>query len=290
MVELSSAEAGQSSALEFVIDFTQKDYQLVENKEVLIQFPAEFSVNRQISRDEVTINDWEPEDIHVVGNTVSLTIPDECDGDSRLYIRFAKSAGLKNPPAAGSYQLTVTPYLKRVDERDGEEQTFYLRLPFTQSIEIAGNGNSPASPPIQPQDNADQDRAQVLIQIGNRSGTQIRSVDGQVQTQVFSLEAAPYLRNSTTWVPLRFVAEGLGVRVAYDEQTRQATLQTASGTISFTAGSRMARVNGSVAELSSAVEVKNGRMMVPLRFITDKLEATLEWEPQTQTITITQKQ
>jgi phage baseplate assembly protein gpV len=56
----------------------------------------------------------------------------------------------------------------------------------------------------------------IVLVIGRATAT----VNGQAQT----LDAAPYVSNGRTMLPLRFIAQNLGCQVAWDGATRQATV------------------------------------------------------------------
>ncbi len=60
----------------------------------------------------------------------------------------------------------------------------------------------------------------IALQIGNITGI----VNGSVKT----LDAAPYIKNSRTMVPLRFIVEGLGAKVDWEADTRTVTITLAN--------------------------------------------------------------
>lgn len=65
----------------------------------------------------------------------------------------------------------------------------------------------------------------VTITLGeNNIGLQIGNTSGVINNNVMILDAAPYIKNSRTMVPLRFIAEGLGAQVEWDGTTRTVTL------------------------------------------------------------------
>lgn len=94
-----------------------------------------------------------------------------------------------------------------------------------------------------------------------------------------NLDVKPYIDSqSRTIVPLRFIGEELGYSFAWDSQSKQVSF-TGNGTlIILTVGSREAVINGSKALLDTVAVAKNGRTMVPLRFVLENLGARVEYD------------
>lgn len=103
-----------------------------------------------------------------------------------------------------------------------------------------------------------------------------------------SLNVSPYSKNGTTLVPIRFISENMGANVAWDKNTQKVTITKGDTTIVLTVGNKVALVNGEELPLSAVAEIKDGSVMVPLRFISDAFNADINWEPETKTITIKQ--
>lgn len=87
----------------------------------------------------------------------------------------------------------------------------------------------------------------------------------------------PYINNNRTMVPIRVISEGMGYNVTWNQQ---GTVQISSGskTIYLKTGSNIAVVNGSQVNLDSKVEVKDNRMMVPIRFISESFGASVKYQ------------
>ncbi len=65
----------------------------------------------------------------------------------------------------------------------------------------------------------------ITITLGdNTIGLQIGNTSAVVNGTVMTLEAAPYIKNSRTMVPLRLIAEGLGAQVDWDGTNRTVTI------------------------------------------------------------------
>ena len=100
---------------------------------------------------------------------------------------------------------------------------------------------------------------------------------------------APYQSNGTTLVPLRVVSENLGAKVDWNQQTKTVTITQDATTINLTLGSKIAKVNGEEKTLNLAPQIKNSTTMVPIRFVSENLNCDVNWDKETQTVTVTGK-
>ncbi|MGN1115220.1 MAG: subtype A tannase, partial [Candidatus Ornithomonoglobus sp.] len=98
---------------------------------------------------------------------------------------------------------------------------------------------------------------------------------------------APYIVDDTTLVPIRVISEGLGAEVIWDEESSAVTVQDGDKLIKLHIGSVTAAVNGEEYTLPAAAELKGDTAMVPIRFISETLEAKVEWEQKAMRVTIT---
>lgn len=98
---------------------------------------------------------------------------------------------------------------------------------------------------------------------------------------------APVINNGTTFVPIRAIVELWGGSINWDNTARTITISLNGNTVVLTIGSTTATVNGETATLSSAPYVSaTGRTMVPIRFLAEKLDLTVNWDQTTQSIDI----
>jgi len=107
-----------------------------------------------------------------------------------------------------------------------------------------------------------------------------------------SMDAAPVIREGRTLIPLRFLAESVGAEVDWNDYQKKVTIFHKGEVIELWVGRNTARINGerfsidpSNAQLTPIVE--NGRIMLPLRFITENLGFEVEWLEATQEIILT---
>ena len=104
-------------------------------------------------------------------------------------------------------------------------------------------------------------------------------------------DVAPKVVNDRTMLPARFIAENLGATVEWDGEKQLVTItgkteKQEDVIILITIGSDYAKVNGEDVKLDSPAFVENDRTYTPIRFISENLGATVEWNETEQTVTI----
>jgi hypothetical protein len=106
-----------------------------------------------------------------------------------------------------------------------------------------------------------------------------------------TMDVAPYIKDGRTYLPVRFVAEALGVtedNILWDPVTRSVTIFKGDRIAQMTIGSTILLVNGVEINMDVAPEITNGRTMLPVRWMTQALGAGIAWDAETQTVTVTQ--
>jgi len=120
----------------------------------------------------------------------------------------------------------------------------------------------------------------IKLTIGGSSAV----VNGTVTT----LDAAPFLYTyksaGYTMVPIRFVSEQLGAKVDWISTTKTVVITMGTKTLTMKLGVANAAIGLDVAPIA-----KNGRTYVPLRYVSEQLGATVDWNSTTKAITITMK-
>lgn len=99
-------------------------------------------------------------------------------------------------------------------------------------------------------------------------------------------DVAPTIVNDRTLLPMRAIFEALGADVEWDETTATATATGAKATIKITENDTTAYVNGIETELDVPAMIIDGRFVVPVRFISESLGATVTWDEMSSLVTI----
>jgi hypothetical protein len=114
-------------------------------------------------------------------------------------------------------------------------------------------------------------------------GADIVSVNGKAT----SIDAAPEIVASRTFVPMRFISESFGATVEWLAETQGITITLGDHTVGLQIGNATAVIDGTIVSLPAAPYIKNGRTMVPLRVISEAFGGDVVWDPASRTITIT---
>ena len=124
----------------------------------------------------------------------------------------------------------------------------------------------------------------------------IGDVNATVNGENVANDVAPMIVNGRTMLPIRFVAENLGAKVYWDEYLQRVSIKSRKTDISVKIGKKTAEVTEKIAvynqktedvELDSPAFIENSRTYLPVRFVSEKLGADVQWDPATQTVTIT---
>ncbi|MGM9937259.1 MAG: endo-1,4-beta-xylanase, partial [Candidatus Ornithomonoglobus sp.] len=107
--------------------------------------------------------------------------------------------------------------------------------------------------------------------------------------EALCFDVPPVIVNDTTLVPFRTLFEKLGASVEYIEEGRYVKAAKDVTEISLQIDNTEAAVNGEAKTLETAPVIMNERTLVPLRFASECLDAEVDWNGDTRTITITVK-
>ncbi|HLW37274.1 MAG TPA: copper amine oxidase N-terminal domain-containing protein [Candidatus Eremiobacteraceae bacterium] len=105
-----------------------------------------------------------------------------------------------------------------------------------------------------------------------------------VNGQQVQFDQPPIERSGRVFVPLRGVFERLGASVVYDNGVINATGN--GRTVQLHIGSNSALVNGQTQTLDVAPFLVGARTLVPLRFVSQALGATVDYDNSSQAVTI----
>ena len=130
----------------------------------------------------------------------------------------------------------------------------------------------------------DDSKSKIVLAIGKKEAT----VFGETKIN----DVAPLIRNNRTMLPSRFVAESLGAVVGWNEEKELVTIKGKDKdgddvTILITIGAEYATVNGKAVKLDSPAFLENDRTYTPIRFISERLDASVEWNEDDNNVIIT---
>ena len=108
----------------------------------------------------------------------------------------------------------------------------------------------------------------------------------KVNGNCIKMDTQPYVKNFRTYVPVRFVAEALGANVEWVGEDKKVVLTQESKKLELFLGSNELFVNGEKVLMDTYVETFNDRTMVPVRFVAENLDCSVEWDEQTYSAVI----
>ncbi|GGI97984.1 copper amine oxidase N-terminal domain-containing protein [Paenibacillus hunanensis] len=97
----------------------------------------------------------------------------------------------------------------------------------------------------------------------------------------------PIMDANRVLIPTRFVAQSLGGKVAYNSATKTVTIEQSGKTITLKINSSKVTAGGKVVTLDVPAKVIKGRTMVPLRFVSEAMGATVDWQQARNLVSIT---
>lgn len=115
---------------------------------------------------------------------------------------------------------------------------------------------------------------------------QTRPISIEFDGRTVPSEVPPVIVGTRTMVPLRVIFETLGADVSWDAATQTVTGRKAGTEISLVIGNRTASVNGSARPLDQPAQIREGRTLVPFRFVGEALGARVEWDGQARVVRI----
>ncbi|GAA0134043.1 hypothetical protein YSY43_08830 [Paenibacillus sp. YSY-4.3] len=108
-----------------------------------------------------------------------------------------------------------------------------------------------------------------------------------VNGSVVPLEQKAVIVNGTVLIPLKNLFDALGATLEWDQATKKITASKGDTSVELTVDSTAARKQNKPLTLQAKPIVINGYTMVPARFAAESFDATVEWDSQSSTITVT---
>ncbi len=108
----------------------------------------------------------------------------------------------------------------------------------------------------------------------------------QLNGQTLRTSVAPMSTNGRILVPMRDIFEALGAKVDWNALTQGINAQRGATQVQMQMGRKVATVNGQTVNLDQAPMAVNGSTMVPLRFVSEAMGATVQWNNALQLVSI----
>ncbi|WP_151734327.1 family 10 glycosylhydrolase [Paenibacillus tengchongensis] len=110
------------------------------------------------------------------------------------------------------------------------------------------------------------------------AGAAAAAITIELDGRALSSDVPPFITASNvTMVPVSVVSQGLGAQVTWEQSSKTATISKDGNVIKLTSGQKTASVNNASVSLDTSVQIKQGRVMVPLRFVSEQLGLQVVW-------------
>ncbi|MDD4028450.1 MAG: stalk domain-containing protein, partial [Caldisericia bacterium] len=137
--------------------------------------------------------------------------------------------------------------------------------------------------------------SEVTISIERKVRTIIEFIIGRttylLNGEPFLLDAAPFVHEGRTVLPIRPVVEAIHGEIAWDSVERKVTIRKDDVLMELWIDKPVARINGEEAPIDENPNVTpmivSGRTFLPLRYVAENLGFDVGWDGATQTITLT---
>lgn len=114
----------------------------------------------------------------------------------------------------------------------------------------------------------------------------INDLNYTVNGEKKKMDAKPFISNSRTLVPLRFIIEAIGGDVQWDGDNRLVTVNSHGKNILLPIDSKTIKVDGKDIAIDQAAIIKGDRTYVPIRFIAENLEMNVNYIHESREIEI----
>ena len=115
----------------------------------------------------------------------------------------------------------------------------------------------------------------------------IGRLTAMVGSTAVELDAEPYIYEGRAFLPVRFVAEGLGANVTWEPRQRKVFISRGDVRLELAPGRRILTIGDREVPMDvSPVIAPPGRVMLPIRFVAEALGASVHWDEREMKVSI----
>ncbi|WP_411343981.1 stalk domain-containing protein [Paenibacillus sp. WLX1005] len=159
---------------------------------------------------------------------------------------------------------------------DDVADTWNSSYRYAAQASIATIGTAPAG--------TENNAVEAIYTIGSTAYT----VNGETRTA----EVAPYVENGRTYLPVRYVAEALGVtqaNILFDKATSVVTLIKGDRVVQLKLNTNQLTINGSTINMDVKAVTKSNRTVLPIAWVGKALDAVVQYDAASKTVTVNSK-
>lgn len=225
----------------------------------------------------------------------SYYLSDYKNADSRYLVEFEKNRGGFSTYTWSDSKIWANEYFYR--KSDNLENL----IAFVTIDGIYGSVRLPADMPAQISYVMWATEDYVFIDVDRETYYRIPIEDSfkkntivRLNDKILGFSQPPVMESDRTLVPMRFLFEQMGAEVAWDEATQSATASVLTGegtprSVTFAIDKTTATVNGITAVMDVPVRLINNQTFVPLRFLSENLGYTVDWDEAANTAIVLTK-
>jgi len=104
-----------------------------------------------------------------------------------------------------------------------------------------------------------------------------------------AMDVAPFIKDGRTFLPVRYVAEAVGVsedNLIWNQAAKTVTIMKGDRVAQLTIGSNILTVNGVQIPMDVKAAVVDGRTVLPLRYVAQALGAQVDYDEVTKTVSV----
>lgn len=119
-----------------------------------------------------------------------------------------------------------------------------------------------------------------------KPGNPLMIVNGEKREIDSQTAACPIILNNRTFLPIRSIIETLGGNILWNPNEKKVTINLKNKTVDLWLGQNTARVNNEVVKLDVAPQIISNRTILPIRFIAENLDCSVDWNRESRVISI----
>ncbi len=265
-----------------ILDLSENDIEVVNGVEKLASLKELYLNSNRIS------------DVSLLGNLVNLEVLDVSENEISKINGLEKLKKLKALYLSSNKisELTLISSLTGLQLLDLAENSItktdeLAKLVELNTLYLSGNKISDYSPLKACTKLVDKDFGEPLPA---RNGIVQKFYIGKytytVNGEEKKMDTKPVIKNSRTFLPIRYVSETIGAKVDWNEADKRVTITHGTNNVVLYINQDAAKINGTLKKIDAPPFILEGRTMLPIRFVSENLGLTVNWDPDKQEVTL----
>lgn len=114
----------------------------------------------------------------------------------------------------------------------------------------------------------------------------VKQSEYRIGEQAFDMDAATFVENGRTYIPVRYLGDALGAQVEWNTATKTVTLKKGDVVVKLVIGNKAVYVNDAVKQADAAPVIRSNRTYLPARCVAEAFGYTITWDATIQTVTV----